>query len=277
VDGQANADTGVVEFGPAEGGGRVRGVAVRDPGEAGCRLAEDLVLDIGEGVIGFVAVSHVGGDALDFEAGKAAKVGGERNGLVDGQPKAMEAGIDLDVDAGGDAGLAGGEGDGIAEFAGVAGEGEPGADGLGGIGGKGVAEDEDGNGDAGLAEQVAFVWPHNGETVRASVFECGGERGSARAVGVGLDDGDQFGGAEECFERADVRLGGGEIDLHPGVQVAGGFGEGAVGGVRLCQVAGSFPRRGVGFDRRGRVNLASVSCWANANALGGCWPPLPRQ
>lgn len=258
MDGQANADTGVVEFGPAEGGGRVRGVAVRDPGEAGCRLAEDLVLDIGEGVIGFVAVSHVGGDALDFEAGKAAKVGGERNGLVDGQPKAMEAGIDLDVDAGGDAGLAGGEGDGIAEFAGVAGEGEPGADRLGCIGGEGVAEDDDRGGDASLAEHVALVWPHYCEAVDADLFEDGREDRRAGAVGIRFHHGDELSFAEEPLQGPHVRLGGREVDFHPGVQVVGGFGEGALGGVGLCQLTGPFRWPRGGFDRRGRMNLASV-------------------
>lgn len=112
MEGEAHADAVVAQPRAAQGSRRVRGVPVRDPGQPGGRFPEDGVLVVRERVVGFVGVGHVRGEAFDDEVRQRPQVFGERDRGVDFQAEAMEAGIDFDVDGGGDAGsLSGGESD----------------------------------------------------------------------------------------------------------------------------------------------------------------------
>jgi hypothetical protein len=101
------------------------------------------------------------------------------------------------------------------------------------------------------------VWPHHGETVGAGCLENRGEHGRPRAVGIGLDDGDQFDGAERALEYARVGPGRIEVDLDPAMQIAGGVAQRALCALRLYQLTDPFPPADGPFDQPARANLAS--------------------
>ena len=128
---------------------------------------------------------------------------------------------------------------------------------LHGVRGEGVPEHEDGRLHTGLAKEVALVWPHDRETVHAGLLELGGEDGGARAVGVGLDHGDQLDGPEVLLERADVVGSGVEVDLNPAVHRLGSGREGVLPGGCGCQLTRPFPTARAAFDPRIDANLAS--------------------
>ena len=107
MQGQTDAYARVAKFFPAEGRGRIRGVEVRDPWEPVDRRAEAGVLFVGEGIVGFIGIGHVCGEAFDFDTRKLTKRFREVHRRIECEAEAVKAGIDFHVNFRSDAGTAG--------------------------------------------------------------------------------------------------------------------------------------------------------------------------
>lgn len=244
VEGEACPHAVVPERFAAQGCGRVCGVPVRDPRQAGGGFGEEGVLPAGKAVVGFVTVRHVGRQPFDDQVWKLAKGSGERHRFLQRDAEAVQAGIHLDVHQRGAVKVRGRLGQRLAECERVAGEGDAVRDRQRSIGGEGVAEDDDRLRDPRLAQSDRLARPDDGEAGHAEALKFEGESGGASSIGVRLDDGNHIDRiAHRLAQRSGVVGEGAEVDLDPGVQRGGCLGDGERKLLRKRQVGLPFPER----------------------------------
>ena len=276
VEGEAGADHVERGLGEAEEGGGVGGV--EDVGvDAACGFEE-----AGEGFEGDFGVAggagEVGVDAVERDFGAGADGGGEGEGAFGLEAVVAHAGVDVDVGAGGALEAGGGAAEGVDGGAVGDCDGEVESDGASGVVRRDRAEDDDVVGEALFAQLLGFVYVEDADGGSAGLHGGAGDLQGPVAVGVGLDDGGEFGGAGEEAQLAHVVADCGEVDLDPGAgRRALGSAEGFNGGFAVRMRLRGRGRRAIrsvegeglrGIGERARMSERWGWSWCRERVAG---------
>ena len=168
-------------------------------------------------LVRLVGHRKVGQDAFNFKVGQQERLLEKGQDLVRQQPQASHTGIDLDVDAGRAADLAGGPAKGARRVQVKDGGRDVVQEGVAGLPGRRIAKDQDWRFDLGLSKQNAFAETGHAQRLGAIVDCRARDANRAMSVAVGLEH-DHQGDlrADDAADLAQIAGDRAQVYLEPG-------------------------------------------------------------